>query len=71
MKKKLSTLQAECDYWNARHEVGESVILKKDNGEELFTTTRSEAQVLSGHSAVIWVAGLAGCYLLDRVRPAP
>lgn len=34
------------------------------------TKTRTDAQVLSGHSAVIWVEGIAGCYLLDRVRPA-
>ncbi len=32
---------------------------------------RSDAQVLSGHSAVIWLENVSGCYLLDRVTPAP
>jgi hypothetical protein len=41
-----------------------------DGGEVRETITTSEAQVLSGHSAVIWLDGIRGCYLLDRVTPA-
>jgi len=51
--------------------VGTPVILTKDSGEEVVAITRSEAQVLSGHSAVIWLVGVTGCYLLDRVRFNP
>jgi hypothetical protein len=40
-----------------------------DGGEVRETVTTSEAQVLSGHSAVIWLAGISGYYLLDRVTP--
>lgn len=29
-----------------------------------------DAQILSGHSAVIWLENVTGCYLLDRVRAA-
>ena len=46
-------------------EVGDLGLVK------LRTRTRSEAQVLSGHSAVIWLDGVRGCYLLDRVRAIP
>ncbi|WP_374650281.1 hypothetical protein [Rhizorhabdus sp.] len=35
----------------------------------MITRTRSKAEVLSGHSAVIWLDGISGCYLLDRVTP--
>lgn len=62
-------LQAQCDRFNAECPVGSMVILKKDAGNAFVTTTRSAAQVLSGHSAVIWLEGVSGCYLLDRVVP--
>ncbi|MEO7827189.1 MAG: hypothetical protein ABIR60_08620 [Allosphingosinicella sp.] len=58
---------AKVDEWNARHPVGQAVNVTRDNGQTLTTTTRSPAQVLAGHSAVIWVDGVDGCYLLDRV----
>jgi hypothetical protein len=55
--------------WNERHPIGTSVTVKLDSGETRATTTRSEAHVLSGHTAVIWLEGITGCYLLDRVSP--
>jgi hypothetical protein len=65
---KLAKLQAQCDAFNALHPVGTRVTLKKDFVREPFETrTRSEAQVLSGHSAVIWLDGVTGCYALDCV----
>jgi hypothetical protein len=54
--------------WNRGNPIGTHVILTKDNGSKVPTRTRSEAQVLSGHSAVIWVDAVSGCYLLDRVE---
>jgi hypothetical protein len=66
--RKVAKLQAECDAWNAVNPVGCDVVLTRDNGEQLQTKTRSAAEVLSGHSAVIWLDGVRGCYLLDRVR---
>lgn len=62
--------QAKCDAWNSAHQVGVAVKLTKDNGDVIDTKTRSVAQVLSGHTAVIWLEGISGCYCLDRVRPA-
>lgn len=65
----VKALQKQCDQFNARFPVGTRVMLRKDNDDTLVTHTISEARVLSGHSAVIWVKGVAGCYLLDRVTP--
>lgn len=65
--KKKGSLQEKVDDWNARYPVGQKVKVVKDLGDIFETTTRSEAQVLSGHTAVIWVVGITGCYQLDRV----
>lgn len=70
-KPNLKKLQKQCDDWNASNHVGCNVIVTKDNGSEVPTVTTSEAQVLSGHSAVIWLKGVSGCYMLDRVRRMP
>lgn len=69
MKKPKSEkqLQAQCDAFNQRFRVGTAVVVAKDGGENVSTTTRSEAWVMSGHSAVIQIAGISGSYLLDRV----
>lgn len=37
----------------------------------LATVTRSEAYVLSGHSAVVMLQGKAGCVAVDHLWPAP
>ncbi len=65
MKKRL---QRQVDTWNKRCSVGQKVLVLRDMGETTLTHTRSEAQVLSGHTAVIWLEGITGCYALDRVR---
>lgn len=62
-------LQDQCDAFNARYPVGQRVSVRKDGGDGVVTKTRAAAEVLSGHSAVIWLDGIAGCYLLDRVTP--
>ncbi|MGC0052693.1 hypothetical protein ACNSPG_06455 [Brucella pituitosa] len=68
---KLKKLQAMCDKFNAENPVGTNVLLQKDGQVEPFPTkTRSMAQVMCGHSAVIWLENVSGCYLLDRVTPA-
>lgn len=68
-KPNVKKLQAQCDYFNAANTVGAAVGVRLDGHEDelFFTKTRSGAEVLSGHSAVIWLDGVTGCYLLDRV----
>jgi hypothetical protein len=59
--------QKDCDAWNTANPVGTPVILKRDSGEKLETKTRSDAYVCNAGYAVIFLEGVAGYYLLDRV----
>lgn len=71
-KPNIKKMQAECDAFNAKHAVGADVFVKLDGVDEPFRTkTQSAAQILSGHSAVIWLENVSGCYLLDRVSAVP
>jgi hypothetical protein len=65
----LAELTRHCDAWNALYPIGTPVTVLRDLGREIKTRTRSHAQVLSNHSAVIWLDGLTGCYDLGRVSP--
>jgi hypothetical protein len=62
--------------WNVMHPVGIDVIVTKDDETEQKTKTRSGAYLLGvsgdypGHTAVIQLEGIAGCYELERVREA-
>lgn len=56
--------------WNEAHAVGIRVTYRDDHGALHGTRTRSRAQVLSGHTAVVWLERRAGCVALDRVRPS-
>lgn len=40
----------------------------RPDGRSIDTKTRSEAQVLSGHTAVVWVEGVSGCIALSHVE---
>ena len=48
--------------------LGTQVIVTKDDGSELHTITKSSPWMLVGHTPVILVEGISGCYLLSRVR---
>lgn len=52
-----------------KHPIGTPVLVTKDDGTTIETKTRSPAEVLAGHTAVIWLEGISGCYLLSRVKP--
>lgn len=73
MKKKvfdeeIEKLQRLCNEWNRKYSKGTAVIVTRDDETTFETRTKTIAQVLNNHSAVIWVVGIAGCYLLERVR---
>lgn len=59
--------QHKCDQWNRANKIGQPVRIRLDSGQVLDTATRSEATMLGGHTAVIWVHDVAGAYALDRV----
>lgn len=68
----LAELQAEVDAFNARVSIGDTVLVKRDGVDTLGEyKTQTAAQILSGHSAVVWLDGVSGCYCLTHVVPAP
>lgn len=64
----LKKLTEMVDAWNARFPVGTPVKVTKDDRSVIETTTTSEASVMGGHSAVIFLDGIRGCYDLARCR---
>ena len=56
--------------WNQKNPVGTKVIVALDSGKEKTTTTASDAWLLGGHSAVVMLDGVSGCYALGKVKPA-
>ncbi len=54
--------------WNLKHPVGTKVILTKDDKSTVETATRSQAELLGGHTPVIWLEGMSGCWALSRVK---
>jgi uncharacterized protein involved in copper resistance len=67
----LAQLEKQCAEWNASHGVGTTVSYEeiRGDGETFRGKSKSEAQVLSGHSAVIWLEGKSGCVSLDHCTP--
>lgn len=58
------------DSFNSKNPVGTPVIytsVKGDPTTAKTTKTRSEAWVLSGHSAVVMVEGVSGCVLVSHI----
>ncbi|MFG2307639.1 hypothetical protein ACGFS9_02950 [Streptomyces sp. NPDC048566] len=70
-----TTPAAAVQLWNARYPIGTPVTAypgvrpEEGEGERLATRTRSEAQVLGGHTAVVWVDGHGACIALSHVDP--
>jgi len=58
----------EVENWNLLHDVGTPVLLTKDSGKTIITKTRSHAEIASSGHAVIWLDGVSGFYLLNRVK---
>ena len=60
--------QKEVDKFNKKCEVGQTVKVTMDDGSVIETVTTAEASVMCG-SAVAWLKGIRGCYMLKRVKP--
>lgn len=56
------------DFYN-NYAIGQQVRVTKDDGSVLETVTTSDPWVLGGHTAVIMLEAISGCYALDRVKP--
>lgn len=65
-------LQAEVEAFNARVPLGTEVDYFEYEGAPLVRyKTRTEAQILSGHTAVVWLEGKSGCVCVGRCIPVP
>lgn len=66
----LKTMQAECDRFNARFAVGDDIAVWTGVREGNPTTVqvRYPAQIMSGHTAVVYVTGGGGCVALSHVK---
>ena len=63
-------LQAEVDQFNATVPLGGEVDYFEIEGAPLKRhKTRTEAQILSGHTAVVWLEGKAGCVCVSHCIP--
>lgn len=71
MRRKTTTKQQEQSVfnWNQENTVGCACEVKTDIGTTIKTHTKSEAYLLGGHTAVILVENISGCYMLSRVTP--
>jgi hypothetical protein len=69
MSKQTAKLEKMVADFNKRHSVGSVVQYHRIIGEGVGdpTKTRSEAWILSGHSAVVMVEGVSGCMPIDAV----
>jgi hypothetical protein len=67
----LREMELEVENWNLKHPVGTPVRVRLDDGQVVHTATISKAEMLSGHTPVIWLEHIRGCYLLSRVTPCP
>lgn len=63
------------DDWNRDHDGGIIVDVTLDDGSVVRTVTRTSANLLGGHTPVVWLQSIpgghrfSGCYALDRVTP--
>ena len=60
-------MQSKVDAFNVKNPVGSKVTVVNDFGEKFETTVKYAAEILSGHTPVVWLKGISGCYCLDRV----
>ncbi|HDZ14713.1 hypothetical protein LCGC14_1961170 [marine sediment metagenome] len=67
MTDSMEVMKSKTDAFNERNPVGTSVTVIKDLGEKFETQVKYPAEVLSGHTPVVWLEGISGCYLLNRV----
>ena len=58
--------QKKVDDWNSKYDVGQKVLVRKNDGSEIETETIHPAEILQGHTAVGWFKDISGCFLLER-----
>jgi hypothetical protein len=66
-------LQLACDRFNATYKPGDEITVYTGLiGESpRIARIRCPAEILGGHTPVVWVEGVAGCVALTHTAPAP
>ena len=67
MQESIEVMESKVAVFNEKHLVGSPVTVIEDWGERIQTKVKYPAQILSGHTAVVWLEGISGCYCLNRV----
>lgn len=67
MSKKEEHQKELVDDWNKKWKVGQKVLVRKDDGEEVETVTSGMAVLMCG-TAVCWGNKISGAYMLERFR---
>ena len=67
MQESTEVMESKIKIFNEKHPVGSAVTVIKDLGEQIGTKVRFPAEILSAHTAVVWLDGISGCYCLNRV----
>ncbi|MCC9290078.1 hypothetical protein [Pseudomonas aeruginosa] len=67
-RKTPAQLQAQCEAWNKLHGIATQIAYEevRREGESHRGRTTTEAQVLGGHSAVIWLERKSGSVSLEH-----
>lgn len=65
----LRTHETAVLIWNRFYPVGTPVLVKRDDDSVTPSETVSKAELLGGHTAVVWLKDIRGAYLLERVSP--
>ncbi len=63
----MKAKQAKCNAFNKLHPVGSAVTLRKDSGQKVETKVMYAAEVLGGHTPVVWLKGISGAYALEAI----
>lgn len=66
-KESIKIKQTKVDVFNKLNPVGSRVTLIGDFGDRTDTEVKHAADLMGGHTAVVWLKGVVGSYALDRV----
>jgi len=67
LQESIEVMESKVDVFNEKHPIGSPVVVIKDFGEKIMATVRHPAEVMGGHTAVVWLDGISGAYALNRV----
>lgn len=67
MQESTEVMKSKIEIFNKKHPVGTFVTLIEDDGGKFETQIRYRAEIMGGHTPVVWVNGLAGAYSLNRI----